>query len=102
MLFGYLNDQPSKLLVCERKDFHFIFQKIFIEVYFLTGGKLKRRLRNILLISIVGFGTYHIYHRYQQYQWFNEMTDSDKTIGTKPRLVVLGTGADYSRLLMSL
>ncbi len=86
-------------MVCEKR-FSFYISKIFIEVYFLTGGKLKRRLRNILLISVIGFGTYHIYHRYQQYQWFNEIIDSDKTIDTKPRLVVLGTGQEYIRFLL--
>lgn len=56
------------------------------------GGKLKRRLKNVLIVSILGIGGYYGYRSYQNYTWYKNMSDSDKTIGTKPRLVVLGTG----------
>ncbi len=61
-------------------------------VLFLIGGRLKRRLRNIILISVIGFGTISIYGKYRRYRWFHEMDECDKTIGTKPRIIVLGTG----------
>ncbi|CAF3357422.1 unnamed protein product [Rotaria socialis] len=56
------------------------------------GGRLKRRLKNFLIITVVGFGTYYGVSSYRRYRWFNEISDSDKTMGTKPRVVVLGTG----------
>ncbi|CAF3476045.1 unnamed protein product [Rotaria sordida] len=56
------------------------------------GGKLKRRLKNFFVITVVGLGTYYGYRSYRRYRWFNDMSDSDKTSGTKPRVVVLGTG----------
>ncbi len=49
-------------------------------------------MRNFLLISVIGYSTYHFYHRYHHHKWFNEMVDSNKTIGTKRRLIILGTG----------
>ncbi|CAF3880495.1 unnamed protein product [Rotaria sordida] len=56
------------------------------------GGKLKRRLKNFFVITVVGLGTYYGYRSYRRYRWFNDMSDFDKTSGTKPRVVVLGTG----------
>ncbi|CAF3924855.1 unnamed protein product [Rotaria magnacalcarata] len=38
------------------------------------GERLKRRLKNFLIVTVIGFGTYY------------------GTLGTKPRVVVLGTG----------
>ena len=58
------------------------------------GGRLKRRLRNALIVIVVGVGAYKIYHQYHHYRWFSEMSNATETIGTKPRLVVLGTGAE--------
>jgi len=63
--------------------------------YFLLSilaTKLKRRLRNLLIVTVVGFGTYYSYRSYRRYTWFKNMNDSDNSIGTKPRVVVLGTG----------
>jgi hypothetical protein len=51
-------------------------------------------LRNLLIITVVGLGTFYAYRGYRRYQWFHQMSDSDTTIGTKPRIVVLGTGKD--------
>ncbi len=51
-------------------------------------------MRNFLVITVVGLGTFYGYRGYSRYRWFNEMSDSDKTIGTKPRIVVLGTGKE--------
>ncbi len=45
-----------------------------------------------MLISVIGFGTIYVYGNYRRYRWFHEMNDCDKTIGTKPRIIVLGTG----------
>ena len=59
---------------------------------FLLGGRLKRRLKNVFLVTVVGLGTFYAYRGFRRYKWFNEMSDSDKTIGSKPRIVVLGTG----------
>lgn len=56
------------------------------------GGRLKRRLKNFLIVTVVGLGTFYGYRGVTHYQWFKEMSDSDKTIGTKPRIIVLGTG----------
>ncbi|CAF1985082.1 unnamed protein product [Rotaria magnacalcarata] len=56
------------------------------------GTKLKRRLRNLLIVTIVGCGTYYGYRTHRDYKWFKDMTDSDNSIGTKPRVVILGTG----------
>ncbi|CAF1357024.1 unnamed protein product [Rotaria sp. Silwood1] len=56
------------------------------------GRKLRRRLRIFWTTTVVGFGAFCGYRGYRNYQWFNEMTDSDETIGTKPRVIVLGTG----------
>ncbi|CAF1330259.1 unnamed protein product [Adineta steineri] len=56
------------------------------------GGRLKRRLKNLLIVTVVGVGTFYSYRGYRRYKWYSEMSDSDKTIGTKPRIVVLGTG----------
>ncbi|CAF0888279.1 unnamed protein product [Adineta ricciae] len=56
------------------------------------GGRLKRRLKNVFIVTVVGFGTFYAYRAYQRYKWFHEMSDSDKTLGTKQRIVVLGTG----------
>lgn len=58
------------------------------------GARLKRRLRNLLIVTFVGFGSYYAYRSYRNYVWFRNMSDSDQTIGTKPRVVVLGTGND--------
>jgi hypothetical protein len=49
-------------------------------------------LKNFLIITVVGFGTFYGYRSYSRHRWFNEMSESDKIIGTKPRIVVLGTG----------
>lgn len=57
-----------------------------------VGGRWKRRLKNFFVITVVGLGTFYAYRGYQNYRWFTDMSDSDKTIGTKPRIVVLGTG----------
>jgi len=54
---------------------------------------LKRRLKNIFIVSVLGIGGFYGYRAYQNHVWYADMSDSDKTIGTKPRLVVLGTGA---------
>ncbi|CAF3165364.1 unnamed protein product [Rotaria socialis] len=56
------------------------------------GTKLKRRLRNLLIVTVVGCGTYYGYRANRNYKWFKDMTDSDNSIGTKPRVVILGTG----------
>jgi hypothetical protein len=48
-----------------------------------------------LVVTVVGFGSYYTYRSYRKYKWFKNMTDSDNSIGTKPRIVVLGTG-EYS------
>jgi hypothetical protein len=58
----------------------------------ILATKLKRRLRNLLIVTVVGFGTYYSYRSYRKYTWFKNMNDSDNSIGTKPRVVVLGTG----------
>jgi hypothetical protein len=49
-------------------------------------------LKNFLIVTVVGLGTFYGYRAYHRYHWFSEMSDSDETIGTKPRIVVLGTG----------
>jgi hypothetical protein len=46
-------------------------------------------------------GTYYIYRGYRRYRWFNEMSDSDKTVGTKPRIIVLGTGNESIQLFIT-
>ncbi|UJR09090.1 hypothetical protein I4U23_013337 [Adineta vaga] len=56
------------------------------------GAKLKRRLRNFLIVTVVGAGSYYGYRSYKNHRWSKEMLESDQTIGTKPRIVVLGTG----------
>jgi len=56
------------------------------------GGRLKRRLKNLLIVTVVGLGTFYSYRGYRRYTWYKNMTDSDDSIGTKPRVVVLGTG----------
>ena len=56
------------------------------------GIRLKKRLKNFLLITAIGLGTFYGYRGYQRRQWFNKMSDSDVTSGKKPRVVVLGTG----------
>ncbi|CAF1105552.1 unnamed protein product [Adineta ricciae] len=56
------------------------------------GARLKRRLRNLLIVTIVGGGSYYGYRSYQNYRWYQEITESDEVIGSKPRIVVLGTG----------
>ena len=58
----------------------------------LLGGRLKRRLRNLLVVTVVGLGTFYGYRAYRRSKWYHEMSDSDRAIGTKPRIVVLGTG----------
>ena len=58
------------------------------------GGRLKRRLRNLLIVSVVGLGTFYGYRGYRRYKWFNEVSDSDQAVGTRPRVVVLGTGKE--------
>jgi hypothetical protein len=45
-----------------------------------------------LIVTVVGFGTFYGYRAYRRFRWFRDMTDSDNTIGSKPRIVVLGTG----------
>lgn len=52
-------------------------------------------MRNVIIICAVGFGANYIYDRYRRYQWLSEMEDASKAIGTKPRVVVLGTGRKY-------
>ncbi len=69
------------------------YENIFLS-FIQLGGRLKRRLKNVLIVTVVGLGTFYGYRWYKNYQWFNEMTDSDRTIGTKPRVVVLGTGEE--------
>ena len=64
------------------------------------GQRWKRRLRNIVIIGVVGFGANDLYHRYRRHQWFNEMEDANKTIGTRPRLIVLGTGKELMNKFM--
>lgn len=54
--------------------------------------KFKRRLRNTLIISIVGFSALYGYRRYDRSRWLNEICDSERNSGTKPRIVVLGSG----------
>ena len=61
---------------------------------FLLGGRLKRRLKNFLIVTVVGLGTYYSYRGYSRYRWYHEMVDSDNSIGVKPRIVVLGTGEE--------
>ncbi|CAF1240962.1 unnamed protein product [Rotaria sp. Silwood1] len=56
------------------------------------GTKLKRRLKNLLIVTIVGSGIYYGYRNYRDYKWFQDMNDSDNSSGTKPRIVILGTG----------
>ena len=56
------------------------------------GSKLKRRLRNLLIVTVVGLGSYYSYRGYRRYKWAKNLSDSDNSIGTKPRIVVLGTG----------
>ncbi|UJR34474.1 hypothetical protein I4U23_021881 [Adineta vaga] len=56
------------------------------------GKRLKRNLRNLILFNIIGIGTYYGYKKYHQYQLINLINNSNKNIGTKPRLIVLGTG----------
>lgn len=73
-----------------RFDFDVHGQSYFL--LFKIGGRLKRRLKNLLIITVVGLGTFYAYRGYRNYRWYSDMSDSDKTIGTKPRIVVLGTG----------
>ncbi|CAF1171120.1 unnamed protein product [Adineta steineri] len=56
------------------------------------GAKLKRRLKNLLIITVVGVGSFYSYRAYRSYKWSKEVSESDSTTGTKPRIVVLGTG----------
>ncbi|CAF1323619.1 unnamed protein product [Rotaria sordida] len=56
------------------------------------GTKLKRRLRNLLIVSVIGFGSYYGYRNYKNYKWHKELNESNESTGTKPRIVVLGTG----------
>ena len=55
-------------------------------------GQLKRPWRNLLVVTLIGTGTFYGYRVYRQNQWYNEMANSDQTLGTKHRIVVLGTG----------
>jgi hypothetical protein len=53
---------------------------------------LKRRVRNGILITVIGFGTFYAYRGYRRHQWFHAITESEQMSGKKPRIVVLGTG----------
>jgi hypothetical protein len=61
------------------------------------AGPLKRRWRNLLVVTLIGTGTVYGYRAYRHNQWYNEMVDSDQTLGTKHRIVVLGTGRTLSK-----
>lgn len=52
----------------------------------------KRPWRNLLVVTLIGTGTFYGYRAYLDNQWYNDMADSDQTLGTKHRIVVLGTG----------
>ncbi|CAF3144724.1 unnamed protein product [Rotaria sp. Silwood2] len=56
------------------------------------GIKLKRRLKNLLIITFVGTGIYYGYRNYRDYKWFKDMNDLDNSSGIKQRIVILGTG----------
>jgi hypothetical protein len=66
--------------------------------FFKLGEKLKRRLKYFLIITAVGYGTLIVYLGYRRYKWYHDMRVSDETIGTKPRVVVLGTGEELIQL----
>jgi hypothetical protein len=67
-------------------------------LFIQLGGRLKRRLKNFLIVTVIGLGTFYAYRGYRSYRWFHEMSDSDRAIGAKPRVVVLGTGEELIRL----
>ncbi|CAF1125158.1 unnamed protein product [Adineta ricciae] len=58
----------------------------------MQSGRLKRNVRNIIIVGIIGVGTYHGYRKYHRYQWRNAVNDLNENLGRKPRLIVLGTG----------
>jgi hypothetical protein len=66
-----------------------------------VGRRLKRRLKNFVVVSVVGLGMFYAYRGYCRYNWFNDMSDSDTTLGTKPRVVVLGTGKQLKIIAMN-
>ena len=68
---------------------------INLESIVRLGTRLKRRLKNLLLITAVGLGTFYGYRGYQRRQWFHNMSDSDASSGKKPRVIVLGTGEAF-------
>lgn len=61
-------------------------------VFLNLGKKLRRRLRNLLIVSVIAGVSIYTYRGYRRYAWFRDMNESDSSIGTKPRIVVLGTG----------
>ena len=61
------------------------------------AGQLKRRWRKLLIVTLIGTGTFYGYRAYRHNQWYNEMDHSDQTLGTKHRIVVLGTGKNISK-----
>lgn len=56
------------------------------------SNRLKKGLRNILIFTVVGFGTYYGYKTYREHRWQKQMEESEQLMGMKPRVVVLGTG----------
>ncbi|CAF4395793.1 unnamed protein product, partial [Adineta steineri] len=48
--------------------------------------------KNLLIITVVGVGSFYSYRAYRSYKWSKEVSESDSITGTKPRIVVLGTG----------